>query len=164
MIIFKKLDYFIEKMTEYLLTASIMSILFFSFFSIIFRWFHINFSFIEPLVRHLVFFSTFLGGIIATGKGTHICIDLVSKILEAKELHKTQKFLQAFISLTTMGILIWLIKAGVEFSKIEYEFPKVEFFGLSSGLLVSSIPFGLTLMLLRTMSIFILSLNKREEV
>ncbi len=164
MIVFKKIDFYIEKFTEYLLTFSIMTILLLSFFSIVLRWFHINFSFIEPLVRHLVFFGTFLGGIIATGRGTHICIDLVSKVLEAKEWHQTQKILQIFISLVTIAILAWLIKAGIEFAKIEYEFPRTEFFGLSSGLLVSSIPFGLTLMLLRTLSIFILSFSKRESV
>ena len=79
--IFKTLDNIIEKICGYSLVISILAILIFSSLTIVLRWFQINLMWIDPLVRHLVFLSTFLGGVIATGRGTHIGIDLVSKIL-----------------------------------------------------------------------------------
>ena len=51
---------------------------------IVLRWFNIAFLWIDPLVRHLVFICTFLGGAIATGRGTHIGIDIIGRLLESR--------------------------------------------------------------------------------
>jgi len=87
---FKTIDQFIEKICAGILVACILSILVFSSLTIILRWFHVNLMWIDPMVRHLVFLGTFLGGVIATGRGTHIGIDLVSKIVEVKGYKKAQ--------------------------------------------------------------------------
>ena len=60
--------------------------LFFSVLTILLRWFGQSLEFVEPFVRHLVFLSTFLGGVLATGRGTHIGIDIIGKLLES--MHK----------------------------------------------------------------------------
>jgi TRAP-type C4-dicarboxylate transport system permease small subunit len=95
----KSIDLVVEKLSSYLLVASILSILFFSSLSIILRWFHLNLSWIDPFIRHLVFLGTFLGGVIATGKGNHIGIDLISKFFELKGHHKLQNLVERIINL-----------------------------------------------------------------
>jgi TRAP-type C4-dicarboxylate transport system permease small subunit len=115
---------------------------------------------IDPLVRHLVFLATFLGGAVATGRGTHIAIDLVSKILEVKEWHHIQVWISRIIYLFSSLILIWLFKASIDFTKVEFEFAKIEFLGISSGYLVAIIPFGVILISFRFFVLFLKSFSK----
>ena len=50
--------------------------------SIFLRWFQVSFLWTDPLVRHLVFITAFLGGSLATGANNHIRIDLAGKLFE----------------------------------------------------------------------------------
>lgn len=156
----KKIDLAIEKFSSVLLVASILIILFCSSGTIILRWFHVNLSWVDPFVRHLVLLSTFLGGVVATGKGNHIGIDLISKFLEIKGYYKAQIIVSRIILFSSGTILIWLIKSGIDFAKVEMEFSKSEFWGIGSGYLVTMIPIGLTLIALRFFTLFFLSLEK----
>ena len=158
--IVKKIDHLVEKFSSILLVASILSILFCSSGTIILRWFHINLSWIDPFVRHLVLISTFLGGVIATGRGNHIGIDLISKFLEIKGYDHAKIIVNRIILFTSGLVLIWLIKSGLDFTKVEMEFSKVEFWGISSGYLVAMIPIGLGLIAIRFFTLFILSFDK----
>lgn len=161
--VFKSIDNFVEKLSSYLLVASILSILFFSSLSIVMRWFHVNFSWIDPFVRHLVFLGTFLGGVIATGKGNHIGIDLISKFLEVKGYHRVQNQIARIINIFSFCVLVWLIKASVDFTKVEMEFSKPEFWGIPSSYLVAMIPVGVGLMAIRYFALFMLSFSKSES-
>ncbi len=156
----KKLDWAVEKFASILLVASILAILFCSSGTIILRWFHLNLSWIDPFVRHLVLLSTFLGGVVATGRGNHIGIDLISKFLEIKGYEKAKVFVNRIILLSSALVLIWLIKSGIDFTKVEMEFSKIEFWGIGSGYLVSMIPIGLGLIAIRFFTLFILSFDK----
>ena len=158
--IFKTLDNIIEKICGYSLVISILAILIFSSLTIVLRWFQINLMWIDPLVRHLVFLSTFLGGVIATGRGTHIGIDLVSKIVEVKGWKKTQVNINRIIFLSSALSMIWLFKSGLDFARVEFEFAKIEFFGISSGYLVSIIPVGMALIAYRFFAMFIETFDK----
>ena len=160
--IIKSIDIFVEKLSSYLLIASILSILFFSSLSIILRWFHLNLGWIDPFVRHLVFLGTFLGGVIATGKGNHIGIDLISKFLEVKGYHKIQNQIARIIYVFSFFVLLWLAKASIDFTKVEMEFSKPEFWGIPSGYLVAMIPIGVGLIAIRYFALFILSFSKSE--
>lgn len=153
-------DTIVEKICGWTLVASIMSILIFSSLTIILRWFHINLMWIDPLVRHLVFLATFLGGVIATGRGTHIGIDLVSKIVEVKGWHKAHININRVIYLSSAISMIWLFKAGLDFTRVEFEFAKTEFFGISSGFLVSIIPVGVFLIGYRFFVMFLQTFEK----
>ena len=159
----KMIDTLVEKFSSYLLVASILSILLFSSLSIILRWIHINLSWIDPFIRHLVFLGTFLGGVVATGRGNHIGIDIISKFLEIKGYHRAQRFIGRIINLFSFLVLIWLIKASVMFTKVEMEFSSKEFFGIDSGYLVAIIPAGLLLIAIRFMTLFILSFDKSYD-
>jgi TRAP-type C4-dicarboxylate transport system permease small subunit len=126
------------------------------------RWFHINFSWIDPFVRHLVFLGTFLGGVIATGKGNHIGIDLISKFLEVKGYHRAQKHIARVINIFSFTVLVWLVKASVDFTKVEIQYSKPEFWGIPSSFLVAMIPIGVALIATRYLALFLLSFNKSE--
>ena len=160
--IVKKLDHFVEKISSALLVVCILSILFCSSGTIVLRWFHINLSWIDPFVRHLVLLSTFLGGVVATGRGNHIGIDLISKFLEIKGHDHAKIIVNRIILLTSALVFVWMIKAGLDFTKVEMEFSKVEFWGISSGYLVAMIPAGLGLIAIRFFTLFILSFDKNS--
>jgi TRAP-type C4-dicarboxylate transport system permease small subunit len=161
----KKCDSAIEKFSSWLLVISILSLLFFSSLSIIIRWFHHNITWIDPFSRHLVFFSAFLGGVIATGRGTHIAIDVVGRLIESRGWHKLKDFISKFVLLVSLAVLMWMIKSGIDFTKVEMEFSKEEFWGIQSGYLVMLIPIGLVFIALRFLFVFLLSFEtKRGEV
>jgi len=157
------MDSALEKFSIFLLVISVLAMLFFSSGSIVLRWFHINLPWIDPFIRHLVFFSAFLGGVVATGRGTHIGIDLVGKIIESKGWHLVANIVKRLIMISSFLVLIWLIKAGIDFTKVEMEFAKIEFWGISSGYLVMMIPIGLGLIALRFLFIFLLSFGENPH-
>jgi TRAP-type C4-dicarboxylate transport system permease small subunit len=156
----EKIDGAIEKGSSIILVASILTILFCSSGTIVLRWFHINLSWIDPFVRHLVLLSTFLGGVVATGRGNHIGIDLISKFLEIKGYDYAKIIVNRIILFSSGVILVWLIKSGIDFTKVEMEFSKIEFWGIGSGYLVSMIPIGLGLIATRFFTLFVLSFKK----
>jgi TRAP-type C4-dicarboxylate transport system permease small subunit len=160
--VIKKLDWAVEKFSTTLLVASILSILVCSSLSIILRWFHINLSWIDPFVRHLVLLGTFLGGVVATGRGNHIGIDLISKFLEIKGYEHAKIIINRIILFTSGAVLLWLLKSGIDFTRVEMEFSKVEFWGIKSGFLVAMIPIGLGLIAIRFFTLFLLSFEKKE--
>lgn len=161
LLVVKKCDSLLERLTTYLLVISVLSMLSFSSLSIVLRWFQYNLTWIDPFVRHLVFFSAFLGGVIATGQGTHIGIDIIGKFVESKGWHATKRFISQFIMVASIAVLMWMIKSGLDFTRVEMEFSKEEFWGIQSGYLVMLIPIGLVLLVLRFLFIFLLSFEKK---
>lgn len=159
----KKIDKGLELFTTWLLVASVLSMLFLSSFSIVARWFQYNVTWIDPFVRHVVFLSAFLGGVIATGQGTHIGIDIIGKFVESKGWHSVKNIITKCIFIASMLVLVWLFKASVDFTKVEMEFSKIEFWGIPSGYLVMIIPVGLSLLFLRFLLVFILSFDAEKE-
>lgn len=158
----KKCDWALEKLTTYLLVFCVMSMLLFSSLSIVARWFQHNITWIDPFVRHLVFLSAFLGGIIATGQGTHIGIDIIGKFVESKGWHSVKALISRVIMIASILVLAWLIKSGIDFTAVEMEFSKEEFWGIQSGYLVMIIPVGLVLLALRFIFVFLLSFDSKK--
>ena len=156
----KKLDFCVDKLASWLLVVSLLAVLFLSSGAIILRWFHINLYWIDPFVRHTVFLSAFLGGVIATGRSNHIAIDLISKFLELKGKDHARMIIHRIILISSGIILLWLLKASIDFMRIEMEFSKEEFWGIGSGYLVGMIPFGVTLITIRFFTLFLLSFDK----
>ncbi len=162
--VIRKIDWAVEKFSSTLLVASILSILVCSSLSIVLRWFQINLSWIDPFVRHLVLLGTFLGGVVATGRGNHIGIDLISKFLEVKGYAHAKVIVNRIILLSSGIVLIWLVKSGLDFTKVEMEFSKIEFWGIKSGFLVAMIPAGITLITIRFFTLFLLSFDVKQKV
>lgn len=159
----RTIDQMIEKATVALLVTCVCGMVIFSVLAIVLRWFNTALLWIEPLVRHLVFFSTFLGGVIATGKGTHIGIDVISKILESNGLHHLKDVMAKIVSFSCFLALCWLSYSSIEFVKVEMEFGKPVFWSIPSGVLVSSIPVGFALIGIRYFLVFLKSFDQAQN-
>ena len=158
----KGIDEAIEKLSSYALIFSVFAMLLISVLSIVLRWFSISIHWTEPFVRHLVFLSTFLGGVIATGRGTHIGIDIIGKYLESKNLEKISVWISRVIALASLLTLAWLTKSSIDFMVIELKYGKAVFWGISSGFLVGIIPFGFSIIAYRFFYLFVNSFCKKE--
>lgn len=158
--IFKLIDRAIERFSSYALVVSVLTMLVLAVVIIILRWFSITFHWIEPFIRHLVFLCAFLGGALATGRRTHIGIDIVGKFLEAKKNWQALLWVQRIVSFSCSIICFYLIKAGLDFVAIEAKYGKEVFLGLHSKVLVSIIPFGFFLIGYRFFYLFISSFSK----
>ena len=147
--ILNKIDKFIESFTKFALVLTVMGMLLLSVTSIVLRWFDSSYSWMEPLIRHLVFLSAFLGGVLATGRGTHIGIDILGRYLESSPKVIYSKYLKSFTAFVSCFVLCWSVYASWGFVQIEWEFGRIHFLGIHSGVLVGIIPFGFTLIAIR---------------
>ena len=146
---FSLLDRGIDWFSSKMLVLGIASMLILTLMNIVLRWCNLALMWVDPTVRHLVFLCTFLGGVIATGRGTHVGIDIIGKYLENVGKHHWQINIHRFICLVCTGTLIWLIKASISFLLVEIQYGKAQFLGIHSSILVSIIPFGFILIAYR---------------
>lgn len=161
--VLKLIDTFLEKISSWVLVASVFAMLSFSVLNIILRWMNTTIHWVEPLVRHLVFLATFLGGVLATGRGTHIGIDILGKWCETNKKVEVHRWITRIIALASFLTLLWLFKSSVDFAKVELEFGKPVFWGISSGYLVGIIPVGFIMIAYRFLFIFISSFCSPRE-
>jgi len=159
----KKFDSYIDKIAFYGIVISVLLMLGLTVLNIVLRWFNTSILWIDPFVRHLVFLSAFLGGVLATGKDSHIRIDLATKLCERLESPGLSIWLNRLVYLVTMLATILLSKAGYDFYKVELEFGKEAFLGIHSGFLVAIIPFGMGLISLRYFFRILLTFTKEEK-
>ncbi len=160
--LFKFLDQAIEKVSTWTLLVSVLLMLSLSVLAIVLRWFNLTLHWIEPFVRHLVFLSTFLGGVLATGRGTHIGIDILGKYLESIHNDLLYNWIKRVGSLASFLTLSWLIYASYNFLIVELKYGKPVFWGIESGYLVAIIPVGFGLIAFRFFYIFINSFNGKR--
>jgi TRAP-type C4-dicarboxylate transport system permease small subunit len=144
------IDRFLDRFCIAGLIFSVSTMLFFSILTIVLRWFGITYMWFDPLVRHLVFFSAFLGGALASSRASHIKIDIFSKILETAKKDNLIRLQNIFIHSVSLLAVIWLAKASYQFAQLERQFGKEAFLGIHSGSLVMLIPIGLGLIGYRT--------------
>lgn len=152
----KGVDTFMEKVSLYALIVSVFGMLLLTLLTIVLRWFSVTYLWMDPLIRHLVFLSTFLGGVVATGSKQHIAIDIFYRMAEQKGKERLTLFFQFLTALVSCFTLIWLITGAVQFVGDAFKYEKVVFLGIHRGVLVSIIPFGLGLIAYR---FFILSIE-----
>jgi TRAP-type C4-dicarboxylate transport system permease small subunit len=157
----KTLDNILEQFSKKALIVCVITMLFLSVLNIFLRWFNQTLFWVEPLVRHLVFLSAFLGGALATGSKSHIGIDILHRWLQGKEDSSAAKFILYLTSFISIFTCSWLVYAGYEFMKVELEYGRDVFWGVHSGFLVGIIPFGFLLIGLRF--IFILFLVNEKN-
>lgn len=143
------IDQIVEKLATWSLVVGVFTMLLFSVLAIVLRWFDTTFHWIEPFVRHLVFLCTFLGGVLATGRGTHIGIDIIGKYLESMKKDNALVWIKGIVTLTSFCTLVWMIQASYGFLLVELKYGKPVFWGIESGFLVGIIPFGFALIAYR---------------
>lgn len=161
--LFHKIDQGLDRFCRFALTISVASMLGLTLMNIVLRWTGQSLLWVEPLVRHLVFCCAFLGGSIATGKNSHISIDIMSKILEANNSQKALKIQQAVISLVSALVVAGLAYASFSFMEQEFEFGKEEFLGIHSGFLVAVLPLGFSLIGYRFFFQFMKAFSPEEQ-
>ena len=152
----------LEKLSRWGLVLSLFLILGLSVVAIVLRWMGLSFMWIEPLTRHLVFLSAFLGGSLATSKGAHIRIDLVTKLIESSRFKNLKWIHRNAVALFCFFVSLWLLRSGWDFYLMEKEFGAPAFLDLHSSLLVGIIPFGMGLIALRFFNQLLLSLRGGE--
>ena len=153
----EKIDELIESFSSKVLVGVVFGMLFLSVLAIVLRWFEISVMGLDSLVRHLVFLSAFLGGVLATGRKTHIAIDILAKYLEKKGMRAGQRIVGQLVNFFSTATLIWLVKASFDFLMVEWKYAKEGFLGLHSGHLVGIIPVGFALIAFRFFFLFVKS-------
>ena len=147
--LFVTFDDVLERVSRYGLVASLFTILGLSVFAIVLRWLGSSLMWIEPLVRHLVFLSAFLGGSLATSKNVHIKVDIFAKLIERSHSKIIHWIHRNLISLFSLAVCVVLAKSGWDFYFVEKEFGAPGFLHIHSAYLVGIIPFGMGLIALR---------------
>ena len=127
------------------LVVCVSAMLSLSLLGIVLRWFELSLPWIDPVVRHLVFLVVFLGGVMATGRGKHISIDLCGRYLAARGRWRMGHQLQALISLVAGLSLVWLAWSGWQLVQVEWQYGRPRFLGIHSAVLLAIIPGGSSL-------------------
>jgi TRAP-type C4-dicarboxylate transport system permease small subunit len=156
--LFATFDELLDKFSRYGLVTCLFTILSLAVFAIVLRWFGSSMMWIEPLIRHLVFLSAFLGGSLATGKSVHIKVDLLTKLIEISRSRIVHWLHKNLVSLFCLVVCLALVKSGWDFYLVEKEFGAVGFLQLHSSTLVGIIPFGMSLIALRFFNQFMIGL------
>jgi len=147
MSLIRKVNLFLDNLSSHSLIACVLAIFLLSLFNLSLRLFQVNLQWIDPLVRHLAILCLFLGGVVATGRGDHFRINLINKI-----------WITRFVMFISCCVLLWFMKAGIDFTVLEMEFTKDVGLGfLKSGHLVSIIPIGSAIIALRFFLLLLLS-------
>lgn len=160
--VFGFFDFLLEKFSRWGIIVSLFVILTLAVTSIVLRWMGMSPPWIEPLVRHLVFLSAFLGGSLATSKRVHIKIDILTHLVEKTKSPRLKWFHLNLISLFCFVTTIFLTHAAYEFFKVEQEFGNLSFLGIHSSSLVAIIPFGMGLIALRFFNQMIIGTSGEE--
>lgn len=152
-------DDVLERFSRWGLISCLFGILSLAVAAIFFRWGGKSFMWLEPFVRHLVFLSAFLGGSLATKKGVHIKVDILTILVEKSNSKIIMWVHRNLISLFCVLTLAALLKSSWDFYLTEKEFGSPTFFHLHSSVLVGIIPFGIGLILLRFINQLILGVT-----
>jgi len=138
----KGVDTLLEKVSLYALIVSVLGMLFLTLMTIVLRWFSVTNLWLDPLIRHLVFLSAFLGGVIATGSKQHIAIDVFYKMAEQKGKERLILFFQFLTALVSCLTIVWILTGAIEYVGHTIKDGKVAFLGIHEAVLHSIIPFG----------------------
>lgn len=158
------LDKAVEKITTGILVFCVLGMLLMTVSNIVLRWFDSHVLWFEPAVRYLVFISAFLGGTIATGKRTHIGIDLIGKYFETKKMWKAHRWVGRIIDIISFVVLIYLTKACIDFVAEEAKYGRADvFIGIHAKYLASIIPIGFGLICYRFFNNFVLSFSDKYQ-
>jgi TRAP-type C4-dicarboxylate transport system permease small subunit len=123
------------------------------------NFFDAGYIWIDPLLRSLVLWITFLGALAATSRGRHIAIDVVSRLLP----HVGRRVLSRATFLIAGLICLALANAGYEYIGLEREFETHAFLGLPTWVVQIILPSGFALLAFRFLADAILGPKDRAE-
>ena len=158
--ILRLLDKTIERFSSLLLVVAFLSMLSLGLLSIGLRWFGVAFVWIDPLIRHLVFLSAFLGGVTAVNRGGHIAIDILDRNLKERGKDVLRRNLKRVVFFVTSAIVAWFALSSWTLVTVEMEYGRPVFWAIHSGFLVAIIPVGLSMIGYRFLFLLIASFQK----
>lgn len=123
------------------------------------NFFDAGFIWIDPLLRSLVLWITFLGALAATSRGRHIAIDVVSRLLP----HFGRRLLTRATFLIAGLVCVALANAGYEYIGLEREFESHAFLGLPTWAVQIILPLGFALLAFRFLADAVLGTKERAE-
>lgn len=128
------------------LTALLLVLIGLSAFQIIYRnAFGSGFVWIDPFLRSIVLWLTFLGAFTATAQGRHIGIDVVGRLLPARP----RAVLARVVSAAAAATCVALANGAYEYVSLEREFEAEAFLGLPSWQVQSILLVGFILLAYR---------------
>lgn len=157
MSILHKLNELLDKVNRGAIILITITIISTSFLNIVLRWFNTSLMFVDPLVRHLVFLLAFLGALEATERSQNISIDVLKRYLETKEKKKLISIIDKVILMLSILGCLWLAQSSYEFVKIEMQYPRELFWGISTGTASAIMPLGFSLLALKSFLRLLLS-------
>lgn len=154
----KTFDQMLEKLSRWGIVASLFTILLLAVSAIVMRWMGQSLMWMEPLTRHLVFLSTFLGGSLATSRNEHIKVDLLTKLIEKSPSRALHWCHRNIVTVFCFLVCFYLTRSGWDFYLSEKEFGAPSFLDIHSAWLVGIIPAGMALITLRFLNRLLLSI------
>lgn len=151
-------DLALEKFSRWGLILALFLILGLAVLALVLRWMGVSPLWIEPFIRHMVFLSAFLGGSLATSKGVHIKVDVLTHLLERSSSRILHWLHRNLISLFCLIVCLVLMKASYDFYIVEKEYGAPAFLNIHSAWLVGIVPFGMSLISLRFLNRLLLGL------
>ncbi len=158
-----RFDGWLETLSRRGLVTGLFLILGLAVTAIVLRWLGSSPLWIEPLVRHLVFATAFLGGSLATSKGAHIKVDLLTHLVERSRSPVVHWLHRNLVVLFCLITTISLVKASWDFFLVEREYGAPAFLEIHSAWLVAIIPVGMGLIALRFFNRLILGLFQGDS-
>lgn len=156
-------DSILERISRWGLVISLFAILGFAVTAIVLRWMGSSVMWLDPLTRHLVFLSAFLGGSLATSKNVHIRVDLLTKLVEMSNSKPLKWVHHNLLALFSFVVCVALAKASYDFFIVEKEYGAPAFLDIHSAYLVAIIPGGMGLIALRFLNQLLLGLVHGEH-
>jgi len=147
MLFLAALDRLIDRWSARILVILVLAMIFLGLLGMVLRWCQTSFLWLDPLIRHFVFVSAFLGGVLAAGRGAHISVDAVSKILAPEGAWA--RWLKLTVLCLSFLVTLWPIWAGVKLVLVEWDFGQKVFFGIHSSFLIAIMPIGFSLIAYR---------------
>jgi TRAP-type C4-dicarboxylate transport system permease small subunit len=130
---------------ESLLTVLFLSIVFFSCLQIVLRnLFHGGLIWIDPVLRIIVLWITFLGAMAATSRGRHISIDLLARVYP-----RTKMLAHRIAASVATVACVALANGSYDYLRQEYQFGRETLLGLRTWQLHSILLFGFILLAYR---------------
>jgi TRAP-type C4-dicarboxylate transport system permease small subunit len=131
---------------RWLLTVILLALVGLSILQIVLRnFFHTGLIWIDPLLRTLVLWLTFLGALAATARGRHIAMDVLSRFLPPRG----QVALRRILSLIAGSACIALANGAYAYLRLEIEYGRQVFLGLWSWQVQSILLIGFILLAYR---------------
>ncbi len=147
-----RVDDMLSSFIKYLLIFFLLVLVLAAFLAMLFRQLNITNMWLDPLARHLVMVTVFLGAGQAITMDGHIRIDIVSRMLQNKP--RLQFALNQLCHLFAALVCVWLSIACYDFFLEEREYPKDAFLGMESYHLILILPIGMWLVATKMFTAF----------